>query len=185
MTAVAVVAVLVAPLPATFHLRTPASRLDDVSAVARAVQAQSRPGDGLLFLPARRRVWLHGAPGAYDGLVDLALAASAADSRTLYGAELPAAHIRARLLAADRIVVLRDPPGQPLDAEPGEAAKRAVLRAHFRECGTRSVRGARVSLYARSGLCRTGSASASTSAEASSSLSSSPERSPSPSFSSE
>ncbi|WP_234380507.1 glycosyltransferase family 39 protein [Streptomyces sp. CMB-StM0423] len=181
VTAVAVVAVLVAPLPATFHLRTPASRLDDVSAVARAVQAQSRPGDGLLFLPARRRVWLHGAPGTYDGLVDLALAAPAAESRTLYGAELPAAHIRARLLAADRIVVLRDPPGQPLDAEPGEAAKRAVLREHFRECGTRSVRGARVSLYARSGLCRPGSASA----EAASSRSPSSARSPSSSFSSE
>jgi mannosyltransferase len=178
VTAVAVVAVLVAPLPAMLHLRTPASRLDDVSAVARAVQAQSRPGDGLLFLPARRRVWLHGAPGAYDGLVDLALAAPAADSRTLYGAELPAAHLRARLLAADRIVVLRDPPGQPFEAEPGQAAKRAVLREHFRECGTRSVRGARVSLYARSGLCRTGStsgsgsASGSASAEASSSPSS-------------
>lgn len=85
-----------------------------------------------------------------------------------------------------RIVVLRDPPGQPFDAEPGEAAERAVLREHFRECGTWSVRGARVSRYVRSGLCRTGSASASASAEAPSSPSSG--RSPSPSsrsFSSE
>lgn len=158
--AVAVTAALAALLPVAVHLRTPASRLDDVTAVARAVQAQGRPGDGLLFLPARRRVWLQGAPGAYDGLVDLALAAPATASRTLYGVEASAAQIRARLLAADRVVVLRDPVGQPLDAAPAEAVKRAVLRVHFTECATRTVRGARVSLYARSGLCRAGSAPA-------------------------
>ncbi|MEU2616645.1 hypothetical protein ABZ642_00555 [Streptomyces sp. NPDC007157] len=57
--------------------------------------------------------------------------------------------IRARLLTAHRVVVLRDPVGQPQDPAPGEVARRRALAARFEEWGTRTVRGARVSVYAR------------------------------------
>ncbi|MFD3581193.1 hypothetical protein [Streptomyces sp. NPDC058683] len=56
--------------------------------------------------------------------------------------------IRARLLTAHRVVVLRDPVGQPPDTAPGEVMKRRTLAERFEECGTRTVRGARVSVYA-------------------------------------
>ncbi|MEU1199055.1 hypothetical protein ABZ446_22930 [Streptomyces sp. NPDC005813] len=58
------------------------------------------------------------------------------------------------MLATPRIVAVRDPAGQPLDATPGEAVKRRTLAAHFEECGTRRVRGARITVFARPGRCR-------------------------------
>ncbi|MFE1880983.1 hypothetical protein [Streptomyces diastatochromogenes] len=71
----------------------------------------------------------------------------------MYGTEAGPSVIRARLRAARRIVVLRDPPGQPLGPDPRETVKRQVLAAAFEECGTQTVRGARVSVYARPGHC--------------------------------
>jgi mannosyltransferase len=61
--------------------------------------------------------------------------------------------IRARVLAARRIVALRDPAGQPVDRTPQEIAKRDVLARYFVSCGTRRVQGARVTVYARPGRC--------------------------------
>ncbi|MGW3145158.1 MULTISPECIES: hypothetical protein [Streptomyces] len=48
---------------------------------------------------------------------------------------------------------MRDPAGQPLDTTAQEETKRQVLATHVDECGTRTVRGARVSVYARPGRC--------------------------------
>ncbi|MYR59056.1 hypothetical protein GTY54_23395, partial [Streptomyces sp. SID625] len=124
LAAVAAVAVL---LPWSLAVRSPQSRKDDVVAVAREVRRLARPGDGVLFLPARRREWLLSRPGLYARLDDLALAGSPTASATLQGTELPAAEIRRRILAADGIVALADPPGQPLDPYPQEAVKRDVL----------------------------------------------------------
>ncbi|AUH39980.1 glycosyltransferase family 39 protein [Streptomyces sp. CMB-StM0423] len=153
LAALAAAAVLVALVPVGLHLRTPESRKDDLGAIARAVQAQGRPGDGLLFMPGRRRVWQAAEPAAYASLVDLAVRADPRASDTLYGVELPAAAIHARMLTADRIVVLHDPAGEPVEAGAQEQVKRDVLRAHFRPCESTEVRGARVTLYARPGRC--------------------------------
>lgn len=151
--AVAAVAAATLLVPVGQHLRSPESRQDDLAAVAAAVRASSAPGDGLLFAPARRRVWtLSGAP-AYRGLTDLALRADPRASHTLYGTELPPAAIRARMLDARRIIVLHDPPGQPLDESRAERVKRATLRTDFERCATTGVHGARVTLYARPGAC--------------------------------
>ncbi|RLL66838.1 glycosyltransferase family 39 protein [Streptomyces sp. Z26] len=151
--ALACAAVATVAVPAGQHVRAPESRLDDVSAIADAVAARSAPGDGLLFLPDRRRAWrLPGEP-AYGGLRDLALAATPRSSDTLYGTELPPERVRRALLAERRVVVLRDPAGQPPDESASGLAKRATLRAHFTECGTTEARGARVTLYARPGAC--------------------------------
>lgn len=146
-------AAVLALLPVTLQLRTPQSRVDDVGAIARAVAEADAPGDGVLYLPARRRVWSLPDPGALRGLRDLALDRAPAASHTLYGAEVPAPVVRARMITASRIVAVSDPAGQPLDATPGEIVKRRVLATYFEKCGTRRVQGARVTVYARPGTC--------------------------------
>ncbi|MFJ8729864.1 glycosyltransferase family 39 protein [Streptomyces bauhiniae] len=139
----------VALLPASLSVRTPESRKDDVVAVARTVTELSRPGDGVLFLPSRRREWLMSYPALYARLDDLALARSPAASHTLQGTELPPAAIRTHLLSTPRVLALTDPDGQPLDPFPQEAVKRRTLREHFRECERVRLWGAQVVVYVR------------------------------------
>ncbi|MFF4252230.1 glycosyltransferase family 39 protein [Streptomyces sp. NPDC001663] len=148
--AAAAVAVL---LPWSLMVREPDSRKDDVVAVARAVEKSAHRGDGVLFLPARRREWLLSHPRIYDRLDDLALARSPAASRTLQGTELPADEIRRRILAADRIIALTDPPDQPLDAFPQEKVKRQILKTYYEPCERTRVLGAQIVVYARKGHC--------------------------------
>jgi mannosyltransferase len=150
LSAAAVVAVL---LPWSLLVRSPESRKDDVVAVTHAVQRTAHDGDGVLFMPARRREWLMSYPQVYDRLDDLALARSPVASRTLQGTELPADVIRRHILAADRIIALTDPAGQPLDLFPQEKVKRRTLRASFEECGRTRVHGAQVVVYVRRGHC--------------------------------
>ncbi|MFI1206140.1 glycosyltransferase family 39 protein [Streptomyces sp. NPDC020802] len=152
-TRVAVVATVLALIPGALHLRDSASRVDDVTAVARTVQEMSGPGDGILYMPLRRRVWSLPYPRAVADLRDLALDRGPHASRTLYGTEVSPSAVRTRMIAATRIVTVRDPAGQPLDAFAGETMKRDVLRTHFEECATRAVHGARVTAYARPGHC--------------------------------
>ncbi|MBO3678232.1 glycosyltransferase family 39 protein [Streptomyces sp. NEAU-YJ-81] len=148
----AVVAVA-ALLPYSLQLRTPGSRLDNTLAAARAVRELGRPGDGVLFLPARRREPIMSSPEDFRGLRELALARHAIPSGTLHGIELPAPRIRARMLMAGRIVTVNDPPGQPLDDTPQERVKREVLAEHFHRCAVRDVTGMRIVLYGRAGRC--------------------------------
>lgn len=149
----AAAALVLALVPSTLHLRDTTSRVDDVTSIARTIQQLGEPGDGVLYMPLRRRVWSLPFPDAVSGLRDLALDRSPVASRTLYGTEVPASVIRARMLDMTRIVAVRDPAGQPVDAIAQEAVKRDVLAAYFEECRTREVRGARVTVYARPGAC--------------------------------
>ena len=151
--ATAVALLLVALLPVNVHLRSPDSRVDDVTAVAHAVRAMAEPGDGLLFMPSRRRIWRATLPHEFRGLHDLALAKSPLASHTLYGTERSGDAIRERMLTARRIVVAGDPDDQPADDSDQEIAKRSTLRAAFKICGSREVRGARVTVYGRAGAC--------------------------------
>ncbi|MEV7419054.1 hypothetical protein [Streptomyces sp. NPDC089919] len=146
---------VVLTLPWTLWLRTPESRKDDALAVAGAVRALARPGDAVLFLPARRREWLLSSPAVYAGLRDLALDRPPAASGTLQGTELPAGRVRELLLDAPvaRVVVLLDPPGQPRDLDLAESVKRQTLTARFDLCVLRPVHGAQVALFAAPGGC--------------------------------
>ncbi|MEV0171398.1 glycosyltransferase family 39 protein [Streptomyces sp. NPDC050803] len=144
-------AAVVALLPTTLHLRTPESRTDDVTAIARALGEAD--ADAIVFMPARRRVWTFTEPESVRGLRDLALARGPAASRTLYGTEVPASVIRARMLAAERVVSVRDPAGQPPDGTPEEKVKRRVLARYFVECETRTLQGARITVHTRPGAC--------------------------------
>ncbi|MGG2462421.1 hypothetical protein ACO0M4_21820 [Streptomyces sp. RGM 3693] len=147
----AVALVLIALLPVDVHLRSPDSRVDDVTAVAQAVRQLSEPGDGLLFTPSRRRIWRATRPHDFRGLHDLALDKSPVASHTLYGTERSGDEIRDRMLASRRIVVAGDPAGQPADDSDQEIAKRATLRSAFAVCRSTEVRGARITLYVRVG----------------------------------
>ncbi|WP_413798704.1 glycosyltransferase family 39 protein [Streptomyces iranensis] len=154
-TAAAALAVVAAAalLPYSAQLRTPQSRIDDTMAAARAVRELSRPGDGVLFMPARRREPIMSSPGDFRGLEDLALAERPVPSATLHGIELPAPRIRIRMLTARRIVTVNDSPGQPLDDTPRENVKRGVLKKYFQRCAVRDVTGMRIVLYGRAGKC--------------------------------
>ncbi|MFI7360350.1 hypothetical protein ACIBTP_41405 [Streptomyces avidinii] len=134
-------------------LRTPESRKDDALAVAAAVRERARPGDAVVFMPARRREWLLSSPEVYGTLRDVALDRTPQASRSLQGTELSPERIRAALLASPRVIALLDPAGQPLDPYPREAVKREELAARFDLCSTTEVRGARIAVYARPGTC--------------------------------
>ncbi|MFI8346247.1 glycosyltransferase family 39 protein [Streptomyces sp. NPDC085596] len=142
-------ALVAAWLPASLAVRAPESRKDDVAAVARTVRELAEPGDGVLFLPSRRREWLMSYPALRARLDDLALARSPVASRTLQGTELPPDAIRARLLATPRVLALTDPDGQPIDPFPQEAVKRRTLKAYFQECERVRVWGGQVVVYVR------------------------------------
>ncbi|MDK9499516.1 hypothetical protein QEZ40_004940 [Streptomyces katrae] len=134
-------------------LRTPEARKDDALAVAAAARERARPGDAVLFMPSRRREWLLSSPGAYGSLRDVALSRTPAESRTLHGTELPPDAVRAAVLASPRVIALLDPPDQPLDRHPAEAAKREALEQAFDRCSVTPVHGARVAVYAWRGMC--------------------------------
>ncbi|MFB7495341.1 glycosyltransferase family 39 protein [Streptomyces sp. NPDC056161] len=149
----AAVAVLVAVGPVGTHLRGPASRTDDVAAIARAVRETVAPGDGVLFLPGSRRVWTLGREPAAYGADDLALAAAPHPSHTLYGTELPPAGIRKRILGVSRIVVVREPARERQEANGREEAKETALRDHFTRCAGSTVSTARIEVYERGDHC--------------------------------
>ncbi|MFF5704734.1 hypothetical protein ACFY7H_19840 [Streptomyces sp. NPDC012794] len=150
----ALAGVLLLPFGAwSVWLRTPEARKDDALAVAAAVRERARPGDAVLFMPSRRREWLLSSPGVYGTLRDVALSGEPVASGTLHGTELPPDRIRAAVLASPRVIALLDPPGQPLDPYPAEAAKREALAAGFERCSVAAVRGGRVAVYARWGAC--------------------------------
>ncbi|MPY49439.1 glycosyltransferase family 39 protein [Streptomyces acidicola] len=152
-TRVVAAALTLALVPVTVGVRTPESRVDDVAAVEQAIRQAGVPGDGILYMPSRRRVWSLHDPGAVRGLRDLALERGPVASSTLYGTEAAVPVIRARMLTVPRLVAVRDPEGEPLDRIAQEAVKRDVLAASFEECDTLRVRGARVTVFARPGKC--------------------------------
>ncbi|MFE7040369.1 hypothetical protein ACFU9X_13215 [Streptomyces atratus] len=154
--AVALAAVLATLVPVSTALRKPGSRANDAVAIARAVQDIAEPGDGLLFMPSRRRVWTLARPDSFRSLSDLALEQTPVASSTLFGRELPPDRIRERILTGARVIAVRDLEGQPLDTNAREAVKRSTLDAYFEECASRTVTQARITVYARPGHCRTG-----------------------------
>ncbi|WP_327258530.1 glycosyltransferase family 39 protein [Streptomyces sp. NBC_01240] len=151
--AVAMVALLATLVPVSIALRKPGSRKNDAVAIARAVQDIAGPGDGLLFMPSRRRVWTLARPDSFVALSDLALERTPVASNTLFGREFPPERIRERILTSTRVIAVRDPEGQPLDGSAREAVKRATLDAYFEQCASRTVTQARITVYARPGHC--------------------------------
>ncbi|MEV4196712.1 hypothetical protein AB0J65_35800, partial [Streptomyces toxytricini] len=145
-----VAAAVLALLPQSLAKRSPASRVDDVLAVAGEVARLGRPGDAVVFVPAARRDTALVSPGAFAGLVDVALERGPVESATLKGEEADPARIRAALLEQRRVLLVTDaarvakPSGAARDA-----AKAKVLAEHFAVVADREVRGRRVTVYER------------------------------------
>ncbi|MFK0234468.1 hypothetical protein [Streptomyces vinaceus] len=141
---------VLALLPVELDKRAPASRVDDVLAVAGEVARLGRPGDAVLFVPAARRDTALVSPGAFAGLTDVALERSPVASATLKGEEADPARIREALLGQRRVLLVTDaaevakPSGAARDA-----AKAAVLKERFKVVEDRQVRGRRVTVYER------------------------------------
>ncbi|MFJ9177067.1 hypothetical protein [Streptomyces sp. NPDC102360] len=148
----AIMLCLLALIPQSLSLRRPESRVDNASAVTKVVEKVSRSGDGILYIPGRRRVWTAVTPNAYGHLKDLALAQSPSGSHTLYGAEVAAGQVQERVISSRRIVTLEDPETPDIRSEEQEdAAKRRVLKNFYTRCSSKEVRGALINVYVRGG----------------------------------
>ncbi|MCH0541059.1 glycosyltransferase family 39 protein [Streptomyces sp. MUM 203J] len=146
-----VLAVTVAALlPQSLAKRSPASRVDDVLAIAEEVRQVKAPGDGVLYIPAARRDTGLVSPDAFAGLHDIALAETPERSGTLKGVEAEPARIRDAMLARRRILLITDSAqvAKPV-AGRRDRMKTAVLKEHFTAVADEQVRGRRVTVYER------------------------------------
>ncbi|UQA93336.1 glycosyltransferase family 39 protein [Streptomyces halobius] len=152
---VTVAVAVVALLPQSLAKRSPASRVDDVLAIADDVRRLKNAGDAVLFVPAARRDTALVSPDDFAGLRDIALAESPVASGTLKGEEADPARIRTALLAQQRILLVTDAPrvARPVSAE-RDKVKTAVLKKYFTVVTDEQVRGRRVTLYQRLGPAR-------------------------------
>jgi len=141
---------MVALLPQSLAKRSPASRVDDVLAIASDVRRMNAAGSAVLFIPAARRDTAAVSPGAFSGLRDIALARSPRSSGTLKGMESGTGHIRTAMLAQRRILLVTD---APQVARPTRGAqdrtKMSVLEQYFTAVSDKQVRGRRVTVYER------------------------------------
>ncbi|TWV41264.1 hypothetical protein FRZ03_21535 [Streptomyces misionensis] len=148
----AVALVLLQQFPVLRQDRDPARRPDDLAAVARAAARRVRAGDAVLYLPGSVRNTALAYPGAFRGTRDLALAAPADVSGTLYGVTAPAGEVRRRLGGVARVWVVADravAAGRWTPRGPAERAELAALRQEFR-VADEAVRGRYVvRLYVR------------------------------------
>ncbi|MGV9337418.1 glycosyltransferase family 39 protein [Streptomyces sp. NPDC003688] len=146
-----VLAVAVAALlPYSLAKRSPASRVDDVFAVAGRVERLKRDGNAVLFVPAARRDTALVSPGAFAGLRDIALAEGPVESGTLKGVEAEPGRIRAAMLRERRILLVTDAPkvARPVSGR-RDRVKRDVLGKYFTAVADEWVRGRRVTVYER------------------------------------
>jgi mannosyltransferase len=149
---VVVTVAVVALLPQSLAKRSPASRVDDVLAVAADVRRLKKDGDAVLFVPAARRDTALVSPDDFAGLRDIALAGSPVASGTLKGEEAGPARIRTAMLAQQRILLVTDVAkvARPVSAE-RDKVKTAVLKEYFTVVADEQVRGRRVTVYERLG----------------------------------
>lgn len=145
-----VVVATAALLPQSLAKRSPASRVDDVLAIASDVRRLKGTGNAVLFVPAARRDTKSVSPNAFAGLRDIALTRSPEESGTLKGVEADPDRIRAAMLAHPRILLVTDANqvAKPVTAE-RDRMKTAVLRKYFTAVADEQVRGRRVTVYER------------------------------------
>lgn len=145
-----VVAAMVALLPQSLAKRSPASRVDDVLATASDVRRMKETGSAVLFIPSARRDTKSVSPNAFAGLRDIALVESPERSETLKGVEASPDHIRAAMLAQQRILLVTDATqvAKPVTAE-RDKTKTAVLKKYFTPVADEQARGRRVTVYQR------------------------------------
>ncbi|MFI5685627.1 hypothetical protein [Streptomyces sp. NPDC051636] len=130
----AVTVAFVHQLPVLRQDRSPDHRPDNLAAMSTDAARALRPGDPVLFLPSHARSTALAYPAGFRGTRDVALAAGAPASGTLYGREVEPGLLRRRLAGLDRVWVVADRravrapwyPGNPTDR-----AKLAVVQDRF------------------------------------------------------
>ncbi|MEU5598091.1 glycosyltransferase family 39 protein [Streptomyces sp. NPDC020298] len=130
----AVALAFVHQLPVLRQDRSPDHRPDNLAAMSTDAARELRPGDPVLFLPSHARSTALAYPAGFRGIRDVALAAGAPASGTLYGREVDPDLLRRRLAGLDRVWVVaekrfvRSPwyPGDPTDR-----AKLDLVRDRF------------------------------------------------------
>ncbi|WP_373462480.1 hypothetical protein [Streptomyces sp. V3I7] len=151
----AVALVLAQQLPLLRQDRVADHRPDNLGAVSTAAARALRPGDPVLFLPSHARGTALAYPRSFHGMRDVALAAGAPASGTLYGTEVAPAVLRHRLAGLDRVWVVAERyvlRASYSPRNPTERLKLAVLGERFSLC-EESVRGrVIVGLYVRRAL---------------------------------
>ncbi|WP_281154662.1 hypothetical protein [Streptomyces sp. HYC2] len=146
----AVVVSMAALLPQTLAKRSPASRVDDVLAIASDVRRMKGTGSAVLFIPSARRDTQSVSPEAFAGLRDIALVENPETSGTLKGVEASPDRIRTAMLAQQRILLVTDATqvAKPVTAE-RDKMKATVLEEYFTPVADEQVRGRRVTVYQR------------------------------------
>ncbi|MHC5904615.1 glycosyltransferase family 39 protein [Streptomyces sp. S6] len=140
----------VALLPQSLAKRSPESRVDDVLAVASAVERLKGPGDAVAFLPGDRRDARWVSPEKFEGLRDVTLVATPRESENLKGVEADAERIRAALLGERRVLLVSDAGKGARPARGArDLAKKGVLERYFRVVADERMRGRRVTVYER------------------------------------
>ncbi len=136
--AVALLAVLV--VPAQVRLRQPAARPDDLRTLASSLAAQERPGDAVLFVPRRYRLFVgvYGAP--YDRLADLTFAPGRFEPRT-------AAQLRAVAGRYQRIWMVSPPQGAHWRDD--ERCRALLADKRFRHAPSQAFGRVRLTLFTR------------------------------------
>ncbi|MFB7499887.1 glycosyltransferase family 39 protein [Streptomyces sp. NPDC056161] len=137
-------------LPQSLAKRSPASRVDDVLAVASDIRQLKQTRDAVLFVPSARRDTRSVSPNAFAGLRDIALAETPEESGTLKGVEVAPDRIRAAILAEHRVLLVADASqvARPVTAA-RDRMKTAVLRRYFTPVADKQIRGRRVTVYER------------------------------------
>ncbi|MET8012340.1 glycosyltransferase family 39 protein [Streptomyces sp. NPDC005271] len=130
-------------LPLHAWERAPASRQDDLAALAQAVGRLTRPGEPVLYDPPKERRIAIAYPRPLAGLRDVALAVPGPASGTLYGIDVGPSELLRRLgTARGAWVVAADEPKS-------RRAKTAVLTGHFRLAYSLCLPGVRLERYVR------------------------------------
>ncbi|MET8946810.1 glycosyltransferase family 39 protein [Streptomyces sp. NPDC004542] len=148
----AVALAFVHQLPLLRQDRSPDHRPDNLAAMSTDVARELRPGDPVLFLPSHARSTALAYPAGFRGIRDVALAADAPASGTLYGREVGPELLRRRLAGLDRVWIVAERrfvrssryPGDPTDR-----AKLAVVQDRFALREERARDGVVLRLYVR------------------------------------
>lgn len=145
------VVMLALAVPAHENIRKPSSRPDDLRALAAAVREQRAPGDAIVFHHKAYRRVMAAYPGAYRGLLDVALRKPAGQAADLQGSEVGRAALERRLEGVRRVLYVDNLLGFAQATTPGDRAKaRLVTKSGaFKKAGHWSFKGGVLYLYVR------------------------------------
>lgn len=156
-TAVVVVALAIGGLHMQGVYRRPAmGHAEDVRGTARIIGQEAEPGDGVLFLPASRRLVALAYPEEFVAVDDLALQVDPTTSRTLFGVESGPTRLAAAVRGRQRVWVVTGDPRLGETSTPEEVEKRLLLASSYRLVSTRQLYKFRVELYVRPAPVSTG-----------------------------